>query len=191
MQTISLEIIGDQVKVITPYHEEFVRKCRNLRGHYKESAWWFDDSILEYVREIMMESFGTTGETPFETCTLLIKDYDDREDKGPCTLFGRTIARAFGRDSGAKLGDDIIFISGIYTSSGSVKNWCTEIKKATFEIHHFPIPSIELPPIKKAISDGWCIVKYSSKKRDKKLIEDDIKNCEERLLALKQELNDL
>lgn len=187
-QSISLKIINGKVKVVTPYNEGFVSKCRNFRGIFKDGAWWFDDSIIDYVRDAMIEYFGTTGETPYETCSLLISDFSDYKNAGPVTLFGRSIARAFGRDSGAKLDDDIIFISGKYGSGGSVKNWCTEVENATFEIQNFPVPSLELPEVKKAIEEGWCKVKYSQKKRRREDIEADILSCKERLSELEKEL---
>lgn len=187
-QSIQLTIVDDKVKVVTPYNEGFVNKCRNLRGTFKGGAWWFDDSILDYVREAMIKFFGTTGETPFETCTLLITNFSDYEYRGPVVLFGRTVARAFGRDSGARLGDDVIFISGTYSSGGSVKNWNTTVSNATFEIKNFPIPSIELPEVKKAIEEGWCEVKFSKKKRTSTEIETEIKTLKLRIIELENEL---
>lgn len=187
-QSIQLTIVDDKIKVVTPYNEGFVQKCRNLRGTFKGGAWWFDDSILDYVREAMINFFGTTGETPFETCTLLITNFSDYEGCGPVILFGRTIARAFGRDSGAWLGDDVVFISGTYTSRGSVKNWNTTVSNATFEIKNFPIPSLELPEVKKAIQEGWCEVKYSKKKRPSSEIEAEIEALKIRIVELENEL---
>jgi len=188
-QSIKLELIDDKIKVTSPYNEKFVNRARNLRGQWKNGAWWFDDSIIDYVREVMMECFATTGEIPFETCTLLIKDYTASDgSRGPCVLFGRTIARALGRDSGARLGDDIIFISGKYSSGGSVKNWCTNIENATFEIHKFPVPSIELPAVKMAIEEGWCEVKYAKKKRPVEEIQAEIEALKLRITELEKEL---
>lgn len=163
-QEIKLEIVDDKIKVTTPYNKDFVEKARNFRGKWHKEAWWFDDSILEYVRDAMMEVYGTTGEQPVEYCSLLIKDYSDEAQRGPVELFGRVIARAFGRDSGAKLGEDIVFISGDYRSGGSVKNWYTELRDATFEIQNFPLPRTEKEDVQKAIKDGWCEIK----KRDQK-----------------------
>jgi hypothetical protein len=190
-QPISLEIIDDKVKVTSPFNEGFVSRCRNFRGTFKNGVWWFDDSIIDYVREAMLEYFGTTGETPFKTCTLLIKNYNGYGDKAPVKLFGRTVARAFGRDSGAKLGDDIIFISGEYCSGGSMKNWCTNVRNATFEMHNFPLPSTGLTDVKKAIEEGWCVIKHTHKKRSLEEIEADIKSCRERLSELENEVDEL
>jgi hypothetical protein len=190
-QEISLELIDDKVKVTTPYHEIFVMRARNLRGKWENKSWWFDDSIIDYVRDLMIECFNTTGEEPFDTVNLLVSDFSDTEGKGPVTLFGRTIARAYSRDSDAKLGDDIVFISGSYGSGGSVKHWNTIVRDATFEIQHFPLPATELPEVKKAIEDGWVKIKYPTKKRKADEILAEIKNVESRLLTLKNELADV
>ncbi len=188
-QAIQLTIVDDKVKVVSPYNAEFVQKCRNLRGTFKAGAWWFDDSIIDYVREAMLNFYGTTGEIPYENCTLLITDFSDCEGCGPVVLFGRTIAKAFGRDSGARLGDDIIFITGTYNSGGSVKNWNTDVRNATFEIHNFPVPSLELPEVKKAIEEGWCKVKYPRKKRDPELMLKEIEELKTRIVELEKEYN--
>lgn len=187
-QQIQLTIIDDKVKVITPYNEGFVQKCRNLRGTFKGGAWWFDDSIIDYVREAMIKYFGTTGELPYENCTLLVKNFSDDQYTGPVLLFGRTVARAFGRDSGARLGDDIVFISGRYESGGSVKNWRTEVTDATFEMRNFPVPSLELPSVKKAIEEGWCEVKASKKKRDQEAVKAEIELLKAKIAELEVEL---
>jgi hypothetical protein len=188
-QQINLEIIGDKVKVTTPYHADFVEKCRRLRGKWTDGAWWFDDSVLEYVREVMMEFFNTTGELPYEEVSLLVKDYTSFGDRGPVTLFGRTIAKAFGRDGGAKIGDGIVVIKGEVDSGGSVKNWRTRVVDATFEIQKFPKPAIELAEVKAAIAEGWVEVKESRKRRPKEVIEADIKLLEDRIQELKAELD--
>ncbi|KAA6348486.1 hypothetical protein EZS27_004086 [termite gut metagenome] len=189
MQAIKLEQIGDQVKVTCPYNEEFVRKAHNLRGKWKENAWWFDDSILEYVREVMIQIYNTTGEVPYDNCTLVITDFSGDEMMDPVNLFGRTIAEASGRDSGARLGEDIIFIKGRYTSGGSVKNWRTVVSNAMFEIQNFPMPSLELPDVKKAIEEGWCKVKEAKKKRSRDDIQKEIEALSLRISELEKELN--
>jgi hypothetical protein len=170
-QQIQLTIEGDKVKVVSPYNAEFVQKCRNLRGKFKTGAWWFDDSILDYVREAMVEFYGTTGETPVEYCSLVVTNFSQTEGRGPVVLFGRTIAKAFGRDSGARLGENIIFISGEYDSSGSVKNWSTRVDNATFEIQEFPVPMTEKEEVQKAIAEGWCKIKRKAAKAEIKKLD--------------------
>lgn len=188
-QQIQLILVEDKVKVITPYHAGFVEKCRNLRGSFKAGAWWFDDSIIDYVREAMLKHFGTTGEVPFDNCTLLVRNFSSNEYGAPVMLFDRSVARAFSRDSGARLGDDIVFISGRYDSGGSVKNWRTEVSEATFEMRNFPVPSLELPDVKKAIEEGWVEVKQVKKNRDPQLILKEIDELKSRITELEKEYN--
>lgn len=158
-QEIKLEIVDDKIKVTTPYNKDFVEKARNFRGKWDKKSWWFDDSILEYVQDAMVEIYGTTGEQPVEYCSLKIKNYSYSSQTSPVELFGRIIARAFGRNSGAKLGDNIIFIHGKYTSGGSMKNWRTRLEDATFEIQNFPLPRTKKEDVQEAVKQGWCEIK--------------------------------
>lgn len=188
---ISLKIKDGEIYVVSPYNEIFVQKAHNLRGKFNAGVWIFDDSLIDYVREIMIEIYGTTGEKPFDTVTLVVKNYSNWNVRGTITLFGKSIARAFGRDSGARLCDDIVFIDGIYRSGGSVKNWYTELKDATFEIHNFPEPSLCLPDVKKAIEEGWVIVKNNVKTRSIEKIKSEIEECNKRMDELKSELENM
>jgi hypothetical protein len=55
------------------------------------------------------------------------------------SLAGRSIARAFGRDSGAKTADGVIVLEGSFGSGGSVKNWTTRVSEGTvFRVLHVP-----------------------------------------------------
>lgn len=183
--------INGVIIVKTPYNKNFVDKARNLRGSWKKEAWVFDDSIEDYVKDALIECYGTTGEEVVEYCSLVITNYSGYERGRPLELFGRTIARAYGRDSGAKLGDNIIWISGKYRSSGSVKNWSTDVENATFEIQHFPLPRTKFEDVQDAISEGWCSVKMPKKKRKPEDIQADIDKYKAILEELKNELNNV
>ncbi|KAA6329769.1 hypothetical protein EZS27_021455 [termite gut metagenome] len=156
---IKLEIIGEEVKVTSPFNGNFVKKAKNYQGKWKSEAWWFSVNQIEYVRKAMIEIYGLTGEESYETCTLIVEGFSASEMLSPVSLFNRTIAAAHGRDDGAKLGEGIILLEGEVTSGGSVKNWKTCVENATFEILDFPIPALELPEVKEAIAKGWCKVK--------------------------------
>ena len=184
-----MTIKDGSIYVVSPYNHRFVSTARNLRGQWKNNAWVFDDSLVDYVREALIESFGTTGEDPYKEVILKIINFSSSSDKKPVELFGRTIVRAFGRDSGVKLGDDIIWISGEKDSGGSVKNWESYVSNATFEIHRFPEPSIQLEEVQAAIREGWCEVRYPTpKKSDREKLEQEIKELEARLVELRKQL---
>lgn len=57
--------------------------------------------------------------------------------QGPVEVAGRTIARAWGRDSGAKLGDGVVKLQGRVGSGGSMKNWETVVD-ADVVLHDCP-----------------------------------------------------
>ena len=192
MAQISFKKQDGKIIVTTYYNRGFASKARNLRGQWDSSskAWVFDESVEEYVKQALLDVFGITGETPYETCSLIIKDLTAWEAKGEVELFSRTVARAFGRDSGAKLGDDIIWISGSYYSGGSVKNWTTEIKNGTFEIQNFQLERTKFDDVQKAIEEGWCEIKITKKKRSREEIEAEVAALKSRLSELEEELND-
>lgn len=180
-----------QIRTKTPYNKNFVEKARNLRGKWDREVeeWVFDDNIEDYIKKALLECYGTTGEGVVETCNLLIKEQTLDQKWGSVELFGRSIARAFGRNSGAELCNGIIWLSGEYKSGGSMKNWYTEIEDGTFEIQEFPIERTKFEDVQTAIKEGWCEIKTPKKKRTKEEIESEIKKYEKILEELKTELN--
>lgn len=193
MKTVNLIRENGQVRVQTTYNSEFVKRAKDLGGKWdaNSKSWIFSESVVDYVKNLLQEIYGVTGENDYETCSLIVKNYTGYEEKKCVELFGRSIACAFGRDSGAKLGDGIIWISGIKKSGGSVKNWYTEVREATFEIQNFPIERTKFADVQKAIEEGWCEIKVTETKRSKAEILAEISTLEEKLANLKAELNNL
>lgn len=184
-----MTIHDGRIYVVSPYNHRFVSAARNLRGQWKNNEWVFDDSLVEYVREAMIDCFGTTGEHPYREVILKIINFSDSADKKPLELFGRTIVRAFGRDSGVKLGDDIVWISGEKDSGGSVKNWEAYVSNATFEIHKFPEPALQTAEVQEAITAGWCEVRYPTpRKQSREKIVEEINDLEARIVELRKQL---
>lgn len=156
---IKLEVEGGKVKTTSPYNSDFVTKARGLKGAWGDGKWAFNISVLEHVKNAMLECYGVTGEHPYETVVLIVKNLNDYARREGFELFGRSIAKAYGRDSGAKAQEDIFLVKGEFTSGGSVKNWQTVIKNATFEIHNFPKAALGREDVRKAVEEGWCSVK--------------------------------
>ena len=89
----------------------------------------------------MMDIYGETDQEPAaETVTLVIEfSKDVIGQHAPITIAGKTIAAAFGRDSGAKVGDDAAFISGEPRIDGSARNWTTVIPAGSVvEVYNVP-----------------------------------------------------
>ena len=191
MKTINLKKENGMLVVSTPYNSEFVNRAKNLGGRWdaKNSTWVFDESVEDYVKQTLLDIFGVTGEASYETCSLIVKNFTKKAPQRGVDLFSRTIAIAFGRDTGAKLGDGIVWIDGKKVSDGSYKNWNTYIENATFEIQDFPIERTKFEDVQKAISEGWCEIKIVKKQRTREEIEAEIANLKNRISELEHELS--
>ena len=191
MKTINLKKENGMLVVSTPYNSEFVNRAKNLGGRWdaKNSTWVFDESVEDYVKQTLLDIFGVTGEASYETCSLIVKNFTKKAPQRGVDLFSRTIAIAFGRDTGAKLGDGIVWIDGKKVSDGSYKNWNTYIENATFEIQDFPIERTKFEDVQKAVSEGWCEIKIVKKQRTREEIEAEIANLKNRISELEHELS--
>jgi len=121
--------------ICTLKHEKFnshlVDACRKLGGKWDkgESAWIFSAIIEDKIEEldILYNSEHIAVEI---TAKEKISWCNETVD-----FLGYTIARAYGRDTGAKLGDDVNQISGKIGSGGSMKNWTTYVTEgSTFRL---------------------------------------------------------
>ena len=121
------------LSVRSPYHAGFVAGARNLSGRFSAGAWSFDPRVEADVRKLCQRCYGTDGTTPADVVTLRVAFGDDEFSvlAMPIEVGGRTIARAFGRDSGAKTGEGVIVDAGGFSSGGSVKNWRTVARAGT------------------------------------------------------------
>lgn len=109
------------------YNTQLVVRAKELGGKWdaETKTWVFSDLVAAEVEEL---------DALYNDDTIIIDITAQRnicEGRGPVTFCGYVIARAFGRDSGAKLGDDVAQISGRIFSSGSMKNWATEIESGS------------------------------------------------------------
>ena len=189
----NLTVNNGQVRVQTTYNSEFVKRAKDLGGKWdaNSKSWIFNESVLDYVKEILIQIYGVTGETTYQTCTLVVKNYSAEVVRGAVELFGRSIARASGRDTGVSLVDGIVWINGKKESGGSTKYWKTIVENATFEIQNFPFERTKFADVQKAIEEGWCEIKVTETKRSKAEILAEISTLKEKLAKLEDELNNL
>jgi len=130
-----------EINVSVPYSLDFNDKAKKLGGKWAKSdyhggKWVFNAQVENLVRDLCLDIFGTDGTMSVNTVTVKIKK-SAYHLKGPVSFHGRTLASAYGRDTGAKLGVDVALLDGEITSGGSFKNWYTEVN-GTFLIHNFP-----------------------------------------------------
>lgn len=137
------------------YNSTLVSACKQLGGRWdaEEKVWVFDDIVEDQVQEL--DYLYNTEIVPIEI-----------EAKGDISVWhntvdfcGYTIARAYGRDSGAKLGDGVSKIKGGATSGGSMKNWTTEVSEGSVFRLKVSRPLIE-KYLAKEIGDQWWEVTY-------------------------------
>ena len=140
---------GETAQIFTPYNAEFVSAIKGIGGakwNRYEQCWEIPESAVEACREIMMRVYGEcdipSGEKVKVRLTFT-KDFisDTRQD---IVLMGKTVAHAWGRDSGARPGDDAVFVAGKAKSGGSMKNWHTCIEEGSVvELHNVPAAAYE------------------------------------------------
>jgi hypothetical protein len=134
--TIHVEKEGSQISVTSPYHPAFVRWAKTRNGRYDKSlnVWRFDARDEADVRKKLVAIYGTDGSTEVDLVDIRITLRGD-DDYSRCLdsvyVAGRSVVRAYDRDSGAKLGEGCVLISGRISSGGSRANWTTVVGKGT------------------------------------------------------------
>jgi hypothetical protein len=133
-----------KLAVDTPYNPSFVSKIKKAGGKWNASnrTWEVDERSIDTVRSIMREVYGQ-DDLPQELVTVKVTIGDKSLDewRAPVVLFGRNIASARGRDSGARPGEGVCFEKGGCDSGGSMKNWYT-IVRAGSEITIYDVPRL-------------------------------------------------
>ena len=117
-----------------------------MNGNWNGSAWVVNSMFVSAVREIMRNVYGYDDtDTDIQTVTLRIVFLENQSAyHDGIRMFGKTIATAYSKNSGAKLGDDVALIKGSIYSGGSVKNWNTEIDRDTvINLYNVPVTMYE------------------------------------------------
>lgn len=142
---IRIETEEQYTYLYTPYNPEFVSKIKRIGGAKWSSgnkAWRIPVDCIDEARDIIRDVYGYTDEEDVKRLKIKVvidKGHYISEGRGPVMMFGKTIASAFGRDSGAKVGDEVSFLEGEPASGGSMKNWNTHISgPAVFTIRNVP-----------------------------------------------------
>lgn len=129
--TVTIAKTGSNITVTAEYNSRFVAHAKDLGGKWESPCWVFDARDEQRVRDLCRDVYGTDGVTA-DLVTLRIEWMED--GAAPCApigVHGRTIARAYGRDTGAKLGDGIVLLEGGFDSGGSQRNWKTTVDAGT------------------------------------------------------------
>ena len=128
MCNFEIKINDGKASVFTPYNTEFISRVKLLGGRWNPSAkcWTVNENAVDDVRAAMRAVYGQDDQPVSETVDVILRFEDEVSVwHDSVTILGRTIASAMGRDSGARVGEDVMFLEGKPISGGSVKNWHT------------------------------------------------------------------
>jgi hypothetical protein len=109
------------------YNSTLVAECKNLGGKWDDETdtWVFPGFVEKEVEEL-----DDIYNSDIQLCEITAKK-DVKAHTEALEFLGYPIARAFGRDSGAKLNQEVSLIEGSVTSGGSAKNWLTVCREDT------------------------------------------------------------
>lgn len=131
MLNYRIDVESGKAIVTSPYNPEFVKKVKLMGGKWDagKRVWKVDEGLIEDVRSVMREVYGRDDRGELSgTCTVVVSfDEGVIRYRSPVTIFGRVIASAYGRDSGARVGEGCAFLDGRPESGGSMKNWYTVV----------------------------------------------------------------
>lgn len=139
---------SELIKLQSPYHPNLPARAKALGGRFngEDKSWYFDPRDEERVRTLVRKIFGTDGSSEATDLVTLRVSFPAgwREDRDGVFVAGRCIARAFGRDSGARLGEGVILLAGSIDSGGSRARWKTAVAAGSvFEVRDVPRAAAE------------------------------------------------
>lgn len=135
MEKLRIETNGDEIAVFTPYNKQFVdgvKRMGSAKWNPNSKCWTMPCEYIENIRKIMEDTFGYSDISTNETIKLRIKFLDDEfASQESVDVFGKRVAVAYGRDSGAKVGEDVILESGEISSGGSARYWTSKVSEGS------------------------------------------------------------
>jgi hypothetical protein len=123
------------------YCPQAIRKIKNLG----QATWdktmkgWLVSKAYEVeLKDILLEYYGTDGSFSDKRVNIeLVTNQYIKMSQKPVLFSGKTLAQAFHRDSGARVGQNVALIEGSINSGGSSKNWETIVEKGSrFKLMH-------------------------------------------------------
>lgn len=140
-----------RISIDSPYNPAFIQRVKTLGGRWSpgERTWTLDERNLESVRAAMRDIYGMDDLPPANLVSVRVTIGDLKSqygtfgtidgDRDAVRIFGRVIASATGRDTGARVGDGVAFEQGKPDSGGSAKNWRTIIPgNCVFVVYDVP-----------------------------------------------------
>lgn len=188
---LRIEIQGNIAQIYSPYNSDFSKQLSFIEGAHLDTTkeyWIVPKSAVPAVREIMRNIYGLDDKTYAETVNvrLTIKRQitNLRKDINFC---GKCLCHAFGRDSKAKAGTDVVYIKGNPRSGGSVKNWeCIVPEEAVIYVSN-----VDKELLKNAENDNMEIeILPSEEEYDRKVLLKERQELERRMEEIDRLLNE-
>ena len=181
---MKIVVENGNARVYTPYNKEFAKAIKNIgQAKWQEGAWVVPAHMVDAVREIMLDIYGESDISTTEKVDVKVT-FNESFDayQSAVTMFGKTIARAYGRDKRVDVGEDVAFIKGAPKATGSVKNWYTEIPEKSVCI----VSNVPETMLNEELPEG-VTAEVLKKTVDRKALEEE----KERLLARIAEIDNL
>ena len=182
---IRIENSDKKAFLYAPYNKEFVDAIKNVGGARWDSekrAWAIPVEAVEQARDIMRRVYGACDLPDAEPPVSVRLTFEDEvsERWAPVTIFGKSIASASGRDSGARTGEDVVFTQGSPRSGGSIKNWYTIVPEGCIVVlHNVPRAALGM-----SVPEGVSVEIIDQKPNKSALLEE-----KEKLLARLAEID--
>lgn len=181
---MKITVKENKAYIETPYNKEFVKAVKNIgQAKWQDGAWVVPAHMVDAVREIMLDIYGESDISTTERVDVKLTFTEDVDAyQSAVTMFGKTIARAYGRDKRVDVGEDVAFIKGAPKAAGSVKNWYTRIPEESVCI----VSNVPETMLNEELPEG-VTVEVLKKTVDRKALEEE----KERLLARIAEIDNL
>lgn len=181
---LQIKTNNNTIEIYTPFNRDFTDELKNAIGGHKwdssKKCWTAPLSSVDEVRELMVKHFGESDISSVEKVDVKICVNNSLVSNTlSVAIFGKTIAKAYGRDTVAPLPAGVSYLSGSYGSGGSAKHPHVVVNKGSvIMLHDVPMSAIKNCPSE---------ITYEIVKRQSKI--DALKAEKVKLLARLDEIN--
>lgn len=154
---IKIKRTDTQISVSSPFNVNLPKRARALSGNWNsaEHVWIYPRAAEPQVKDLYLDIYGEWDTQSTEYVNLRCTVGPDGASNlcESLTLGGRPIARAIGRDSGARTAEGVIVLAGKFDSGGSMKNWRTSVEGDTI----FRLLNVPRTKAEELVKDPkWC-----------------------------------
>lgn len=116
---VKLEKREGKIYTTTTYNATFIKKAKNLQGKWDGEHWVFDEKVENLVREVLINIYGTDGETYTKKVTVELElDKYLTNDSQDLKIGDLVIVTRRRKDNDVSLKEGTIVISGGFPSRG-------------------------------------------------------------------------